>query len=243
MESMLLIRAGSFLSLLVLLSTSNPASAQRAGADSRVRADTVQHRHRCRLAIQVLETGEPANKRTWALSIIPGCGASGGVALSSALARLRHVQAPDPNLEHIVQASVGFLDARLLQTALDIAADPTAGETARIEALRLVFHQVRPEMWTTHRDFVTDSGNEVVAIDNYPMVGTPHPADYLAGIARTLDELATNEVATSRVAALARRVKLEAETKREWDEVCQPGMSARDCLAAVRARRNERDPE
>jgi hypothetical protein len=137
----------------------------------------VHHRNDCRLAHQVLTHGQPAVKRDWALAIIHGCGPLGGEALAHLLRKHRFDTERGPELEEIVTNTTRFTDRSIYEAAMEIAQEPTAGEVARIQALRALFNQLTPGNFAPYESFVTDSLVPAGISTYHTYTATPLPED------------------------------------------------------------------
>lgn len=147
-------------------------------AHSQADPDSVKHRNDCRLAAQVITLGQPANRRNWALRLLPNCGAAGGVAIAQALASYRAAQAPEQRLEELVMLTSVLHDASIFDVAAGIAVDPTAGKAARIQAVRVLFFQVSRGRADPYESFLASDEMTYLPISDYPyMVGAVLPAD------------------------------------------------------------------
>ena len=62
------------IALLFLVPSAASAQQSRSAVP-----DSVHARNHCRLAGQVVRTGQPATKRAWAWAVLPACGSEGGV--------------------------------------------------------------------------------------------------------------------------------------------------------------------
>lgn len=114
-----------------------------ARAQGRREAQDAQLRNDCRLASQILVTGQPRPHYEWALSFISLCDARGPEALSHLWSETTG-DADTVRLERLVFQSQRLRDARLLGalgTALNDAARPAA---VRIAALRVLISYVAP---------------------------------------------------------------------------------------------------
>lgn len=190
-----------------------PVHAQHTGGSAQ--PDTVHLRNACRLAAQVLERGQPANRHEWALSRIAGCGAEGGRALAASLARVRSATSRTQEMELLVGAALGFLDRSVYTTAVDIARDPSAGEVARVQAFRILLSQVRPSSPPTYEELAAGVPGEVM-YDWHPTAGEPLPQDFRAEVAATgTSVLAQNPPAAVREAAYAVRIAARTAQRRK----------------------------
>jgi hypothetical protein len=163
-------------------------------AQATSRPDTVQHRNNCRLAVQVLTTGHPANKRYWALAYASTCGPVGGSALAHALEQNRSSATPE-SLEEVVMVSSEFHDATIFRTALDIARDQSSTRVARIQALRVLYYQLGRGRVDPYESFLVAERGEIYPIrHDYPCgVGEPLPTDAAQQALRTAEAIEQHE--------------------------------------------------
>lgn len=123
--------------------------AQAAEAQLRIRND-------CRLAAQVLTTGQPANKRDWALWRIDDCDGSG----PPVLARVWREVAPEPAaLGAVIRSSVRLRDRRVYDAVASIARDRSGAGIKRAAALHLLGRWADPGFSLEYASFF-DRGNE-----------------------------------------------------------------------------------
>lgn len=122
----------------VMLSVGN-ASAQ---ADP----DSVQHRNDCRLAEQVIGTGNPRPHRAWAGTVIQTCGAETFTrATATGLQRLR-TSSDTTSLRDVWGRALLYVNSqRVFDLGLEIAGDPSASAEARVFALMGVLRMLRPD--------------------------------------------------------------------------------------------------
>jgi hypothetical protein len=168
--------------------------------------DTVQHRNNCRLAVQVLTTGQPANKRYWALAYASTCGPVGGPALAHALEQNRRSATPEA-LEEVVMVTSEFHDATIFRTALDIARDASSTKAARIQALRVLYYQLGRGRVDPYESFLAAETGEIYLIrPDYPCgVGEPLPADAAQQTLRAAEAIEQRETDAD-LRAAARKV-------------------------------------
>jgi hypothetical protein len=114
-----------------------------ACATAQVHSETVHQRNDCRLATQILQTGEPEPHTTWALQQIASCGPAGGVALANAIRRTRD-SGDAPTLDAISEAARTFRDGEVFAAAVEVAADRTATIPARVFAFRTLITSLSP---------------------------------------------------------------------------------------------------
>ncbi len=97
--------------------------------------DSIRHVSDCRLARQVIETGQPAPHAKWARGYIPNCGSDvWGKATAAEVLRLRTSQ-DEETLDAVWYAGSALVDAALFRAAMQIAADRRASTPARIKAM------------------------------------------------------------------------------------------------------------
>lgn len=121
-----------FLGLVAVLGA--PAGAQQTVADS------VQFRNQCRLAAQVLELGEPANKRAWAAEFITAC-PDGAVFVAKAW-DMDPVDATE--LARLELRTSGLADERLSARLRSVAENASRPLLVRVAALSVLASYVRP---------------------------------------------------------------------------------------------------
>lgn len=115
-------------------------AAAPACASAQANPDSVHHRNDCRLAAQVLRTGEPNTKTAWAWATAQGCQRIG----SSAAAALQRLRASDDTaaLGSLVTISRRLSDDDLFGAAVEVASDGDASPAARVAALAALLYQV-----------------------------------------------------------------------------------------------------
>ena len=108
--------------------------------------DSVRHATDCRLAAQVLSTGDPAAKMHWAIGAIPSCGDHGniGTPIAAALMRLRF-SSDTGLLLSLNNATFGFVDGTLYSAAFAVSAHGSASPTARAVNLLILVTQLQPD--------------------------------------------------------------------------------------------------
>jgi hypothetical protein len=125
------------------------ASAQRLpeAADARLRND-------CRLASQVLTTGEPHTKKPWALSTIGSCPESGPPALAAAW---RRIDTDTAGLTQLYVQSRDMRDQRLFDAAVAGASDAHRPRLIRLLMVSLLVTYVDPHDAIRIRHILSDS--------------------------------------------------------------------------------------
>src|SRR5215207_9285139 len=110
-------------------------------------SSSVKHRNDCRLAAQVLRTGESHTKHEWALDYVSTCGDEGPVVLVEQWQRLTEAS----QVEDLVWASGRIRDARLYRGLTATTADRSRPATIRIGAMLALAKYVDPRgaVWLT----------------------------------------------------------------------------------------------
>jgi hypothetical protein len=105
-----------------------PTVDARAQADP----DSVKLRNDCRLAVQVIETGQPATQRAEAFQTLPSCG---GLARAAVLRLWREDALTAPELGRLLFSSRTTLSDTLVHTLLDVAQNTARQSRMRVAAL------------------------------------------------------------------------------------------------------------
>lgn len=111
--------------------------AQSGGADPLA----VKHRNDCRLAAQVLLTGEPSTKGDWARGYISGCAAEGPPAI---VREWGTVPEDTVTVLQLMRASTRIRDARIYEQARIVAADRSRPDVVRVGAMHVLDNYVDP---------------------------------------------------------------------------------------------------
>ena len=146
-----------------------------------VQSDSARLPRDCPMASQVLTSGEPATKRSWALRRIGSCGANGGRTVAAILKARRSERSRGRELNQVVEAGLGLLDRTLYNTALEVATDPLAGDAARVQAFRILLSQVNPTSPPAYEELTGERPSSSV-FDWGPTHGEPLPAGYRAEV-------------------------------------------------------------
>lgn len=131
-----MISRGMILRTCLVLVVCAGAGLIPAAVQAQADPDSVKLRNDCRLAAQVLDKGRPAPKYDWALSQIEKC--DPGLRVEVVTALLHEHAHGTVTRDEIVAAfntAYAFWDQDVLETLSEIAADPTALDHARIQAL------------------------------------------------------------------------------------------------------------
>jgi hypothetical protein len=178
-----------------------PALLRAQGAEQSVDA---QKRERCRLAAQVVATGNPAPHDAWALDEIAACGVDGGAALGRVVRATRH-STDVVLLDKLTRTARQLRDGELYAASLDVAGDPTASTAARAFAFRTLVAAAKPNVWFD--DYAALIHPAVAGVETCEFSTEAH-ADRANGSPVPAD-------ASSQVAAIARRVAAEASAPTE----------------------------
>jgi hypothetical protein len=117
-------------------------SAATLGAQQPTTAHDAQLHASCRLATQILNTGQPDPHRSWALSIVVQCADSGPLAL---IAAWQTTTEPDRSaLALLVGQTERLRDQRLADAIMDLAADPARPRVVRLSSLRVLASYFQP---------------------------------------------------------------------------------------------------
>ncbi|MDB4951312.1 MAG: hypothetical protein JWM27_3961 [Gemmatimonadetes bacterium] len=119
-------------SVLVALIVSSAVSGSAQGLS---RADSVQRRNDCRLAAQIVRTGQPQTKRTWAADVIGRCGREGPPAI---VELWRTAPADIRSLTALLAVGSRLPDRRLAAFAMTVAQDPARPALVRAAAMVLI---------------------------------------------------------------------------------------------------------
>lgn len=117
-------------SLLLALAVILPLSAQAQASP-----DSVKHRNDCRLAVQVLTTGNPAVKADWAIRQMRTCPA-GAAELARAFRAARSGR-DTASLNRLTAPADWLRDGSMFSAALEVLRDRNASPEARVYAARV----------------------------------------------------------------------------------------------------------
>lgn len=128
--------------LIVLAYT--PVHAQQGSEISAA----ARHRNECRLAAQVLRSGEPHTKRSWAIGYIASCAEEGAEVLAE---QWRSAVLNQQDLERVTRGSMRLRDARLYNGLRMAAADRSRPAAVRVAAMLVLAKYVDPgsALWLT----------------------------------------------------------------------------------------------
>lgn len=140
----MILRYSFFATLAVFLSL--PLSAQPGERDD------PHLRNDCRLAAQVIRTGNPAPRREWAMGAIRRCDQSGPATLADAWRT--PVPAEPSQLDELFNATRDFNDRRVVDAVATVARDASTPDVTRIYALALLFNYAVPGLYIDTDDLL-----------------------------------------------------------------------------------------
>jgi hypothetical protein len=181
----------------------------RTGAAQARESTTAHLRNDCRLAVQVLTTGQPANRRAWALERIDLCDASGPTVLAQLWSRVLPTR---PALEELSVPSARLRDQRIYSALSTSARNGNEPDLKRVVALDVLSSYAAPNrgMWLDDLlDPRPDSARAIrtTSVDHSPRNtgAEPLPATITDGVAHLLRDVSEAEP-TSTVGVAARRL-------------------------------------
>jgi hypothetical protein len=113
-------------------------------------------RNDCRLAAQVLRTGEPGPRYEWARRLITSCRDEGPAVLSE---QWMVASGDTAELRYLMFYTPRVKDVRLYHALQRVAADPSRSDTIRIAAMIALARYVNPSRVLTLRDLEPPSGS------------------------------------------------------------------------------------
>lgn len=203
---------------VVVLGAAGPLQGQGNETSAAAR-----HRSDCRLAAQVLRTGEPHTRRDWAIGYLANCGSEGPAALAE---QWSAGELDREALDRIVRSSMRIRDARLFEQLRTTASDRSRPAPMRVGAMLVLHRYVDPGsgLWLTDLvppdtirrvPLVGASTTATGQVDGAHPVTTPVAPTVLA----LLDDIAAARDEEPRevwyaAAVLARRVRADLELGR-----------------------------
>ena len=141
-------------------------------------SDSVHIRNQCRLATQIVTTGNPDPHSAWAYEQIARCGTQGGAAVAAATRAARQLSDTEA-LDRITSTALYLLDGQVIQAALEIVEDRAATKQARVFAFRTLILAVSPGRVLTYEQL---SGQDCFglprSLHHQVESGAPLPADF-----------------------------------------------------------------
>lgn len=127
------------LALALLLASAVPAAASAQG----VGADSAHLRNECRLAAQVVTTGNPAPKATWARGFLFSCA---HLEVATVMTLWDRAADTDADVDYLISLSARVLDDRLARHLTGIATDRRRPARHRVGAIAVLGEYVRPSL-------------------------------------------------------------------------------------------------
>jgi hypothetical protein len=113
-----------------------------ACAGAQANPDSIHRRNDCRLAAQVLTTGQPRPRLEWAAHVMPGC-PQAGRTVATALSEYR-TSSDTALLNWITLPANSLRDGEVFQAAMGVLQDRSATATARVFANRVLMWLLYP---------------------------------------------------------------------------------------------------
>lgn len=105
-------------------------------ASAQANSDSIKHRNDCRLAIQVITTGQPAARSDWAMTFVREC-AGFPAALRNSLSAARNSR-DTAALARLTAPADWLRDGDVFTAAFELARDRGASPVARVFAIRVM---------------------------------------------------------------------------------------------------------
>lgn len=200
--------------LLVLAVVASPLRAQ----EGRERAAVVQRRNDCRLAGQIVETGQPHTKKEWAEALIEACPVEGPPIFAP-----KWLTVPDDTVavETLLHQSARLLDARIYAQLRRTVQDRSRPSVVRVGAMLVLARYVDPHNAAWFNGVAPPEGpitRVLVPLGSalHPSVipgASPLPASLRDEVLELLDRVAAAQQVEPRTvwyaaAALAKRMRL-----------------------------------
>ena len=124
-------------------------------AGAQANPGSIQHRNDCRLAAQVVSTGQPASKTEFGFFMIGNCGNEGIQAFAGGIVNMKS-SVDTVFLAYLSQQARYYRDGGIFAAALSVAGDPTASEPARVYALLTMQGIIRTRSANTYAEATSD---------------------------------------------------------------------------------------
>ena len=121
--------------------------------------DSIKHGNDCRLAVQVITTGQPAVKTDWAMTFVREC-AEFPAALAGALSRAR-TSRDTAALARLTAPADRLRDGDLFTAAFELARDRAASPEARVFAIRVLMWAYLPGMELSYSHLIDTNGDGI----------------------------------------------------------------------------------
>lgn len=203
--------------LAVLLSV----AALPLGAQTSERPGEVQHRNDCRLAAQVLRTGEPRTKFEWARGYVSACADEGPVLLGQAW---RIAPADSSEARYLIRHTSRLRDGRLFADLLRTAANRGRPDVIRVASMLVLLRYANPDHALMFGDVAAPAmengriplvrrwrtgGNQLPGAVPVPSAATGDILELLDGISTSRSE---SRAVSYAAAVIAKRLRADVET-------------------------------
>ena len=141
---------------------------------------------------------------------------------------------PGGEMEKLVESVALLTDRRVFEAALALASDRSGGTAARVNAIRIMYHQLNPATFQRYEAFVTDSWETKIVYMPYvvseaPPMGTPLPSDALQQAERALDAIEADAVAPRAIRLAAAYLRGNVELQSAKARLCGAGVTSQEC--------------
>lgn len=123
-------------------------------ASAQANSDSIKHRNDCRLAIQVITTGQPAARSDWAMTFVREC-AGFPAALRNSLSAARNSR-DTAALARLTAPADWLRDGDVFTAAFELARDRGASPVARVFAIRVMMWVYLPGMELSYSHLIAD---------------------------------------------------------------------------------------
>lgn len=182
-------------------------------ASAQADPDAVKRRNNCRLATQVLETGNPAPRLEWAWQYIGICEPEQRAASYLSAMQKARVSTDLDVIHRALLSGVHFRDGRLFEELLDIAESRSASVPARVVAL-VALASISDSLASPHyEDFVGGLGahglprgmcsRRQAHAGAFELGPTPMPSNYLQRVVALRDRVRSDDTQSADVRSAA----------------------------------------
>jgi hypothetical protein len=114
-------------------------------------SDSVHVRNRCRLAVQIITTGNPEPHTDWAYEHVRLCGKEGAAAVAQAMLAAA-AETDRAEWEKLTTPGFYVRDAGIFDAALRLSGNPAASTTARVYSMKVLVQSLSPGTTLTYDD-------------------------------------------------------------------------------------------
>lgn len=190
-----------------------PLLATAVGAQDSDSSYEARKRNQCRLAVQVIETGQPAPKYEWALSLIRICTEEGGPALAAAW---RSAPEDAAKLLPLVVTTEQVDDRAAMNAVLGAARNPANPSAVRFASIVVLTTYADPTATLMFADLAEPTGvigsradfTQIPGASPLTVADRDHLVDVLEQIGESDGDPSIREAASSVAAELRLRLRL-----------------------------------